>query len=120
MRIRAAALSCFCLAAPLMAQMQIGGGTCSSASLNGTYSATLTGRDVSSTLTFSKALEGIGTATFDGQSKVAFTLTTNTNQSSGISQTLSGTYTMQANCAGTLTLTTGDTAKFHSGVLQRR
>ena len=126
MRIRAAAallffLACLSyLAAPLMAQMQIGGGTCSSASLNGTYSATLTGRDVSSTLTFSKALEGIGTATFDGQSKVAFTLTNNTNQSSGMSQTWSGTYSLQANCTGTLTLTSRGNGELFSGVLQRR
>jgi hypothetical protein len=112
MNIRAAALSCFCLAAPLMAQTQIGGGTCSSASLKGIYSVALTGRDVSSTLTFSNVLQGIGTVTFDGQSNVAFSLTNNTNQSSGKAQTWSGTYTLQANCSGTLTLTIGDTASF--------
>ena len=33
-------------AVPLLAQPQIGGGTCSSATLSGTYSLTLTGRDV--------------------------------------------------------------------------
>jgi uncharacterized protein (TIGR03437 family) len=100
------------MAAPLMAQPQIGGGTCSSASLNGTYSLTLTGRSVNSTLTFSKVLEGVGTATFDGQSKVVFSLTNNTNQSSGIAQAWSGAYSLQANCTGTLTLTIGDTASF--------
>src|ERR1700683_1409711 len=91
----------FLMAAPLMAQIQIGGGTCSSASLNGTYSLTLSGRDVNSSVTFAKVLEGVGTATFDGQSKVTFNLTSNTNQSSGISQTWTGTYTLQANCVGT-------------------
>jgi len=96
----------------VVAQTQIGGGTCSSASLNGSYSVTLSGRDVSSTVTFAKVLEGIGTVTFDGQSKVAFSLTNNTNQSSGVSQMWSGTYTLQANCTGTLTVTTGDTASF--------
>ncbi len=118
MKIRAAALSCFSLtclsylAAPLEAQIQIGGGTCSSASLNGTYSLSLTGRDISSTLTFSKILEGVGTVTFDGQSKVVFSLTNNTNQSSGVVQTWSGTYSLQADCMGTLTLTAGETASF--------
>jgi uncharacterized protein (TIGR03437 family) len=102
----------FLMAAPLMAQIQIGGGTCSSASLNGTYSLTLSGRDVNSSVTFAKVLEGIGTATFDGQSKVTFNLTSNTNQSSGISQTWTGTYTLQANCVGTSTLTVGDSASF--------
>jgi uncharacterized protein (TIGR03437 family) len=125
MKIRGVALSCFsiaslaCPAGPLTAQVhpldlsvQIGGGTCSSATLNGTYSLTLTGRDVNSTLTFAKVLEGTGTATFDGQSIVVFSLTNNTNQSSGVSQMWSGTYSLQANCTGTLTLMVGDNASF--------
>jgi uncharacterized protein (TIGR03437 family) len=115
MKIRTAVvLSCFCLVAPMVAlgQTQIGGGTCSSASLNGTYSLTLTGRDVRSNVTFSKVLQGIGAATFDGQSKVVFALTNNTNQSSASTQTWSGAYSLQANCTGTLTLTTGETASF--------
>ena len=41
------------LAVPLLAQPQIGGGTCSSATLSGSYSATLTGRDLTSSLTYS-------------------------------------------------------------------
>jgi uncharacterized protein (TIGR03437 family) len=118
MKIRAA-LSClfltgfsYLLVTPIQAQTQIGGGTCSSASLTGTYSLTLSGRDVNSSLTFTKISEGIGTATFDGLSHVTFSLTSNTNQSSGVPQTLSGTYSLQANCAGALSLTTGDTASF--------
>jgi hypothetical protein len=99
-------------AIPLSAQTQIGGGICSSASLTGTYSLSLDGRDVGSSVTFSKLSEGIGTATFDGLSKVTFTLTTNLNQSSGVAQTFSGTYSLQANCEGVLNLTTGDTASF--------
>ncbi len=94
----------------LMAQMQIGGGTCSSSSLSGVYSLTLTGRDVNSSLTFAKVLDGVGTATFDGQSKVTFSLTNNTNQVSGTAATWSGTYSLQANCSGTLSLTGGETA----------
>jgi len=99
-------------AVPLAAQTQIGGGTCSSASLSGIYSLTLSGRDVSSSATFSKVSQGIGTATFDGQSKVTFSLTTNTNATAGVPQTLSGTYSLQANCLGLLNLATGDTASF--------
>jgi len=113
-KIRGAIIGCFLslAVAPLLAQTQIGGGTCSSASLTGTYSLTLSGRDVNSSQTLSKVLEGIGTAAFDGQSKVTFSLTTNTNQSSAVSQTWSGTYSLQANCAGVLNLATGDTASF--------
>jgi hypothetical protein len=99
-------------AVPLTAQTQIGGGICSSASLSGTYSLTLTGRDLSSSVTFSKISQGIGTATFDGQSKVIFSLTTNTNSAPGVPQNLSGTYSLQANCIGVLNLATGDTASF--------
>jgi uncharacterized protein (TIGR03437 family) len=102
-----------CLASlPILAQSQIGGGVCSSASLSGMYSLTLTGRNVSSGVTFSMALQGNGTATFDGLSLVTFTLTNNSNTSFGVSQTLSGTYSMQANCVGVLNITTGDTASF--------
>src|SRR5580704_3131281 len=100
------------LAVPLLAQPQIGGGTCSSATLSGSYSATLTGRGLSSAVAFTSTSEAIGAATFDGQSKVSFTLTTNTNKAFGTAQTLSGTYVLQANCVGTVTITTGDTASF--------
>ncbi len=100
------------VAGSLCAQSQIGGGVCSSSSLSGAYSLTLTGRDVSSSVTFSKIFEGIGTATFDGLSKVSFSLSTNTNQASGAAQTLSGAYSLQSNCLGVLTLSTGDTAGF--------
>lgn len=99
------------LGVPLLAQPQIGGGNCSTATLSGSYSATLTGRSLASGVTFLTSSEGVGSATFDGQSKVTFTLTTNTNKSSG-SQTLSGTYTLQANCVGTLSITSGDSATF--------
>lgn len=96
----------------LLAQVQIGGGICSSASLSGNYSLTLNGRDLSSSVVFSKISEGVGTAVFDGQNKVTFTLTTNTNKTPGVPQTLSGTYSLQANCLGAVTLTSGDTASF--------
>lgn len=100
------------LAVPLLAQPQIGGGTCSSATLSGNYSATLTGRGLSSAVALTSTSEAIGSAVFDGQSKVSFTLTTNTNKTFGTAQTLSGTYVLQANCTGTVTITTGDAASF--------
>jgi uncharacterized protein (TIGR03437 family) len=114
MRVKCAIIaSLLCLPAlPLVAQVQIGGGTCSSASLSGTYSLTLTGREVNSSITFIKLSEGIGTATFDGLGKVTFSLTNNTNVSSGVAQTLSGTYNLQANCAGALNITSGAGANF--------
>ena len=86
--------------------------TCSAATLNGTWSVDLTGRVVSSAGAFSKAYYGVGTATFDGVNTVTITLTTNTNQAEGVAQTLAGTYTLPANCVGTVTITTGDTASF--------
>jgi len=98
--------------ATLMAQPQIGGGVCSSAALSGTYSLSLSGRDVSSSVIFSSVLQGMGTATFDGLSKVTFSLTNNTNQTARSAQTYSGTYSLQANCAGLLTLTSGDSASY--------
>ncbi len=100
--------------APLtvLAQTQIGGGVCSSASLSGTYSVTLTGRDVSSTAVFSKALLGVGVMSFDGLSAVTMTIYNTSNQQSGLGQTFTGNYTMQANCIGTLNITAGNTASF--------
>jgi hypothetical protein len=102
----------FLLAVPVLAQPQIGGGTCSSSTLNGTYSASLTGRDLSAAVAFASSTEAIGSVAFDGLSKVTFTLTTNTVKSFGIAQTLSGTYSLQANCVGILTITSGDSATF--------
>jgi hypothetical protein len=103
------------LAIPLAAQPQIGGGTCSSSTLNGTYSLTLSGRDVSSSVVFSNIVQGIGLATFDGLSKVTFTLSNNSNKSFATPQTLSGTYSLQSNCIGAVNITTGDTASFILG-----
>jgi hypothetical protein len=105
----------FLIAAPLLAQPQIGGGTCNSASLSGTYSLSLSGRDLSSAVSFSNVLQGVGTATFDGLSKVTFTLTNNTQKNFGVAQTLSGTYSLQANCIGVVNITSGDTATFTLG-----
>jgi len=101
-----------CLPGVLLAQPQIGGGNCSTATLSGGYSATLTGRALSSSNALTITTEGVGSVTFDGQSKVTFTLTTNTAKTFGTPQTLAGTYTLQANCAGTVSITSGDLASF--------
>lgn len=115
MKMPCAILACLpcLLAAPLLAQPQIGGGTCNSSTLSGTYSLTLTGRDVSSSVVFVNAQLGIGSATFDGLSGVTFTLTNNSNKFAGVAQTLSGTYSLQSNCIGVLNIATGDTASFN-------
>ena len=99
----------FCLLAmPLAAHAQ----TCSPANLKGTYAAVLSGRNVNSTNVLSAALQSVGTATFDGAGAVSMALTTNTNLAQGAAQTLSGTYTLPANCVGSLVFTTGSTASF--------
>jgi hypothetical protein len=110
-RILSWALPCFAVL-PLMAQSQIGGGTCSSASLTGAYSVTLTGRALNSAVTYTSATEAVGSVTFDGLSRVTFTLTQNTAGVTGAAQTLSGSYSLQANCLGALTVTSGDSASF--------
>jgi hypothetical protein len=110
------------LPAALLAQPQIGGGQCSSSTLNGNYSLSLSGRQMSqasssgaTVLGFKGALQGIGSASFDGQNKITITLANNTNSATGTAQTWSGTYTLQANCTGTVTLTGNETATFTLG-----
>jgi uncharacterized protein (TIGR03437 family) len=93
--------------APLLAQTQIGGGTCNSSSLNGTYAVSISGRQVNNSGTFLSVLEANGTATFDGLSTVAITAMEDTNQSLATPLNWSGTYSVEANCAAVLTITTG-------------
>src|ERR1700690_1914763 len=97
----------------LQGQTQIGGGTCSLASLSGSYAFTTTGRQVSTTGTFQKVYQANGTATFDGNGNVTFALNSNTNSGSAV-QNYSGTYTLPANCLGALTATiaSGDVANY--------
>jgi hypothetical protein len=101
------------LAAPLLAQTTIGGGTCSSASVNGIYAVSITGRQVNSSGTFASVFQANGSATFDGLNKVTIALTVDSNQAVATSLTWSGTYGMQANCAGTVTITTGGSPTFN-------
>ncbi len=102
-------LSCLA-AAPLVAQPAIGGNACSSATLSGAYAFSLTGRQVTSAGNFSNVFQGNGSATFDGLSKVTVTMTTGTIQAVGTPLTWTGTYTMQSNCFGVITITSGGSA----------
>jgi uncharacterized protein (TIGR03437 family) len=107
----------FCLPAmPALAQTAIGGGTCTSSALNGTYELILTGRQVSASGAVSKLFQAVGTAAFDGLSRVTFTVTANavgTSQSFGTPLVYSGTYSLQSNCVGSISITAGDTATFN-------
>ncbi len=105
-------LGLYLLAIPFLAIAQTTPVTCTPATLTGTRSLMLNGRDVSSTAVLSKIALSVGAATFDGAGNVTFNLTTNTNQSAGVLQPMSGTYTLPSNCIGTLTITTGDTATY--------
>ena len=98
------------------AQTQIGGGTCSSSNLRGIYSFTITGRQVTSACTFSSVFQGNGSATFDGLSKVTLALTIDTIASVATPMTWGGTYSVQANCAGVITITSGDSGTLNLAV----
>ncbi|HTC36487.1 MAG TPA: hypothetical protein VK724_24110 [Bryobacteraceae bacterium] len=98
------------LTAPLLAQTQIGGGTCNSASLSGAYAVSITGRQVSASGDFTGAFQATGTATFDGLSAVNIALTADTNQAVATQLQWSGTYSVQANCVAVVNITTGGSA----------
>src|SRR5262249_43014908 len=97
----------------ILAQTQIGGGTCSSASLKGNFAVSLTGRQVSASAVYANVFQANGMVTFDGQSAVTFTLSANTIKSIATPQTWTGTYTMQANCSGAITITSGGSQSFN-------
>lgn len=109
--IRRIALASCLLAVPFLANAQTSG-TCTAATLSGTYSLNLSGRAFSSTLALTNAYQAVGTITFDGVSAVTATLTANSNQAAGTSQTLTGTYALPSTCVGTLNITKGDVASF--------
>lgn len=106
----------FCLpAAPALAQTAIGGGACTSSTLNGTYEFLLSGRQVTASGTTSKLFQGVGAAVFDGLSHVTLTVTANivsTSQAFGTPLVYSGTYSLQSNCVGSISITGGDTGSF--------
>jgi len=114
-RLHTTILISFCLAAPVLAQTTIGSSTCTSSALNGTYEFILSGRQVTSTGTTSKLFQAVGTAAFDGLSKVTWTMTANTvttSQAFGTALVYSGSYSLQSNCLGSISITTGDTGTF--------
>ena len=106
----------FCLpAAPVLAQTTIGSSTCNSSNLNGTYQFILSGRQVTSTGATTKLFQAVGTAAFDGLSKVTWTMTANTvttSQTFGTALVYSGSYSLQSNCLGSISIATGDTGTF--------
>lgn len=110
------AFSCL-IATPLLAQTtsttSIGGGTCNSSSLNGTYAVTLTGRQVTSAGAFTNVFQANGSATFDGLSTAKISLTADTLQAAATALPWSGTYTIQSNCEGQLTVNTGGSVTFN-------
>ncbi|MGO9230347.1 MAG: hypothetical protein ACLQKA_14230 [Bryobacteraceae bacterium] len=100
------------LAAPAVAQNQIGGGSCSAANLNGVYALTLSGRGISAAGSLAGTYQAVGHATFDGQSAAIFTGVVNTSQVAGTSFSYAGSYAIATNCQGTITFVTGSTASF--------
>jgi len=84
------------------AQPQIGGGTCSNASLSGNYWLSADGREVSSG-TFNAVSQSVGTISFDGKGNFSLATTKNTNSATAQPITGNGTYSIPANCFGTLT-----------------
>ena len=118
MKRRTASLfSVLCLlAAPLLAQTTIGGGACNSESLSGIYAVSVTSRQVTAAGTFTGVSQGTGSATFDGLSAVTINLTANTGQASATPVTWSGTYSVQANCAGVINIATGGSATLNMAI----
>jgi uncharacterized protein (TIGR03437 family) len=104
-------LSCL-LVAPAVAQNQIGGGTCSALTLNGTYALTLSGRAISTAGSLAGTFQAVGTATFDGKSVVTFSGIANTNQAAGTQFSSSGTYNLASNCYGPINFAVGSTATY--------
>jgi hypothetical protein len=101
---------CCLPAAPLFAQTEIGGGACTSSTVSGVYAFTMAGREITSAGNVTNVLQANGSATFDGLSKVTIAMTTDSIQSVGTPLSWSGTYTMQSNCYGVVTITSGGSA----------
>jgi uncharacterized protein (TIGR03437 family) len=100
------------LAAPALALNQIGGGSCTAASLHGTYALTISGRAISPAGSFAGTIQAVGTATFDGQGGVTFGGVANTNESAGNVFSSSGSYSLGSNCYGPINFAVGSTATY--------
>jgi uncharacterized protein (TIGR03437 family) len=111
--IQSAVLACLAVL-PGLAQT-IGGGVCNSSALSGTYEILLTGRQVTAAGTTSKLFQAVGTAAFNGLNTVTWTLTANTagaSLSTGTPLSYTGSYSLQSNCMGQVSITGGTTATF--------
>jgi len=98
--------------APNAILAQVTAPSCSPATLLGSHTVTLTGRDLNASTALSKTFQAVGSAAFDGIGAVTLTLVANTNVVQGAAQTWSGTYTLASTCVGSLSVTTGDSAAF--------
>jgi hypothetical protein len=87
---------------PVHSQPRIGGGTCTNSIFNGTYYYVLSGTVISGSAVYPYA--ELGKLVADGQGNVSGRSQASVGGLLG-NYTLSGTYSVQANCAGTLTLT---------------
>src|ERR1039457_6709394 len=107
-------LTLVCLpAVPALAQTTIGGGSCTSGTLIGTYEFLLNGRQVAATGAVSKVFQGVGTAAFDGLRKVTLTLPANLDgntKSIGTPTVYSGTNSLQSNSVGSIAISSEGTS----------
>jgi uncharacterized protein (TIGR03437 family) len=87
--------------APLKAQTQIGGGTCSNSTINGAYFYLLSGEVLSNGST--DAYAELGMLTADGNGNITGQSRASLGGALG-TYSLSGTYTVQGNCSGTIML----------------
>ena len=90
-----------------------GRGLCNSSTLNGNYALSLTGRQVTSASTLTNVFQANGSASFDGQSTVKISLAADTLQALATQLSWSGTYSVQANCEGQLTINSGANVTFN-------
>ncbi len=88
---------------PLAAQQ---GNGCDTSALNKTYSFTLNTRAVTDG-TFGAVGQDLGTAVLDGKGNATINVTFNSNAQANQTQSLQATYTLGADCTGTLTLPGG-------------
>ncbi|HTR39523.1 MAG TPA: hypothetical protein VMH80_26805 [Bryobacteraceae bacterium] len=89
---------------PQLAGQQSSG--CGNSALNKTYAFTLNSRAVTNG-TFGAVGQDIGTAVLDGNGNATINVTFNSNAQTNQAQSLQATYSLAANCAGTLTLPGG-------------
>jgi uncharacterized protein (TIGR03437 family) len=97
----------FTFASIVYAQPQIGGGTCTTASLTGNYWLSFNARNVSSSGTFQGVVQQLGLATFDGAGNFTVQFNQNSNTATGQTGQIGGTVNISSDCSGTLSVTSG-------------